>query len=387
MRLTLDWDDLDARQSNLSDVQARRTLEGPNPWQLRQSSGGDGFHYVEWDAASTWEASLQLRSEHGDDPKRVRMDMIRRARGSPFLQVLYDTKYMSRWGWQPETGNQVQVLDGTKYVPEEQRIKRDGLLDYNKIARLLAADVYGSQAALAESLGVAGSTVSGWVRGEHGPSSGLQKKLRRRARSHGLGHFDPDADKSSERMGLEVAYVDPSEKEARRTIVEYLSVPWADDDETLKGNLDDDEESTERTLNVHTGTFNPNHSDGQLKGIHDDVEAHVRDVLSPDNRGTNLPSLSLDRRNNNAITREEDSVNFENALLDPDEARFYRANMAGNTAAGSKGLTVDDLARFPLFEVVLWDDEMVNIEWLVLGVWTGSTVGEATIVADSRGWW
>lgn len=381
MRITLDWDEEADKAEHFEAVRNRPQLDGGEAWQLRRSSTNGGYHYEEWGAAGDWQTAMQLRSEYGDDEKRIRMDMTRQMRGSPFLQVLYHTKYMERWGWDPETGNSVQVLDGSVLVEEGERIKNGNRLDYQKIARLLATTVFDSHKALADSIGMGRSSVTGWINGDHDPSAAAREKLKRRARHYGLGHYHDD--KSMENMGLDVAYT--GDKERRRTIVEYLSVPWADDDETLKKNADPDDDSEERTLNVHTGTFNEAHSEGQLKYIHDKIEETTRNILSPDNPDNNLPSLSLDRENN-VPQREADSVNYENALLDKDEARYYRANMVGKTE-NHHGVTTDEASKLPIFEVVLWDDEMQNILWHVIGVWAGETVADTVILRDSQGWW
>lgn len=415
MRLTLDWDTeeeaeehfpkvnpeaareagFDVDQTGLSAFDGARSTA--NPWELRQSSLGTGYHYVEYGAAGSWGRITDLRSEYGDDQKRIRMDLMRRQRGSPFLQVLYSRKYMERWGWKPESGNAVKTLSGVRHVPEPNRIKSEsGRLDYNKIAQVLVSQEFGSQAALSESIGFARSTVGGWVRGEHRPSEAARKKLRRRARSRGIGHYvdDGKGGKSADELpNVEIEYFDVDEKDHRRTIVEYISVPWAEDESQLRGNVSEDDESTERLLNVHTGTWNPNHETGQLKYVHDQIEEHARDVLSPANHGNDLPQLNLDRINQ--ITREDDSVNFEDELLDPDETEFYLDNMTDRVTKTERAEEIE-LRKFPLFEVILWDDNETGILWHVIGVWTGETISESTVLAEktpnkpyaeSGGWW
>lgn len=390
MRITLDWDEEEDRQQHYDRVRGRPDLDtGPDPWELRRSSTNGGYHYLEWDAAGDWQTVMELRQEFGDDENRIRMDMLRRNRGSPFLQVLYTTKYMERWGWQPESGNQAERIAGPGASPEEEQIKEDdGGLNYGRILSLMLGEH--TQAEIAEKTalksyrdergGRSRSTISSYARGSQsfaavGSSHPLKRVLRRWARSNDVGHYRDDEAQD------DVAF----SGERRRTIVEYYSVPWADSDSELQANLSDDDESEERLMNVHTGTFNPNHTDGQLKGIHDEVEQHARDVLSPANTDNELPNLSLDRVNQ--IPRENDSVNFENELLDADEARFYRANMIGNTNAREKGIDVEHAERYPVFEVVLWNDTKTDILWHVIGVWTGSSVSDATIIRDSRGWW
>lgn len=382
MRLTIDLDGV-TDPSVLDEVRDRPQLDGSNPWQIRQSSSGNGLHYIEWDAASTWDAVMDLREQFGDDDKRRRLDRVRHLYGSPFLQVLYDVKYMDRWGWEPESGNQKQVLDGTSFVPVGERIKSpDGTLRYPQIAANLVEQVYGSQRELADSLDMARSTVSGWLSGAHQPSAGARKKLKRRARHHGLGHYVEGADKAAGRMGLDVQYVEPDDKDLRRTIVEYADAPW---DWDIGG---DDREYA--LLNVHTGTFNDEHSEGQLKYVHDSVMEHVLEVLSPSNPETGQ-QLNLDRETRHPINREQDSVNYERALLDPDEARYYRGHMVSSTGATRQGIDVSDVESQIIFEVILWDGNMDGMHWHVLGVWAGDSVSDAVVVherVDGGGsWW
>jgi predicted transcriptional regulator len=409
MRLTLDWDSPEEKEAHFEDAKAfvsgesglgRFTENGTaSPWELRQSSMGDGYHFVAWDAVSNWGDLVGARDDLGDDSKRLKLDLMRRQRGSPFLQVLYSRKYMERWGWKPETGEAVETLEGVKHVPEPDRVKEEsGSLNYPKIAEILASEEYfGTITATAEELGFARSTVSGWIRGEHEPSSPARSKLRRRARSRGIGHYvetEGGGKSADELPEIEIEYFDPEEKDHRRTIVEYISVPWADDEEQIKKNTDSDKGSEERLLNVHTGTWNDNHETGQLKYIHDQVEEHAREVLSPANHGNDLPQLDLDRINQ--ISREFDSVNFEDELLDPDETDWYLSNTRDRVNEEQLATELN-LEQLPIFEVILWDEDMTGILWHVIGVWTGESVRDATILServlgnsygdDNAGWW
>lgn len=414
MRLTLDWDTeaeaerelpelnpdaaeeigLDLEQTRLSSIGSTTSRTVSNPWELRRSSSGDGFHYVEYDYTSSWNDVVDGRNEHGDDRKRLRLDLMRRQRGSPFLQVLYETKYMDRWGWKPETGNNSKHVAGEKFVSTEDatvkrvsepdRIKDEsGRLDYQKIARILASEEYGSQSALAESIGFARSTVGGWVRREHAPSEAAQKKLRRRARGRGIGHYveTDSGGKSADRLDdVEVQYWDPDEKDQRRTIVEYCDAPWTTNEGGKR-----DKEKEYALLNIHTGSYNENHEDGQLKYVHDQITERALELLSP-------APLSLDRETEGhhgdaEFSREADSVNFENELLDQDETEFYLDNLIDRTPEGQeivdRGL---DPSKAILFEVILWTEDMSDLIWHVIGVWNQSP-SDSLIVEDSAGWW
>lgn len=384
MRLTLDWDTEEERSDHFESVRDRQSLlDLDNAWQLRQSSGGDGYHYQEWDAYGDWPSVVQARENYGDDPKRLRLDKKRHGLGSPFLSVLYDTKYMGRWGWDKSSGNSVEVIDGSEVVTE--RIKFNGLLDYHKIARTLVSDVYGTQAGLAESIGMGASTVSGWVNNAHGVSEAAQKKLKRRARHHGIGHYRDD--KSQEKHG-KVVYPDPEENPYRRTIVEYCDTPWSEEGEAPEEGLEADERDYAK-LNVHTGSYNDAHTEEQLKAIHDKVVEHVLDRLSPTNfEGTKMGGPDgLDRDTMRPVNREEDSVNYEAAVLDRDEASYYLARFVSQNNATRKGIGVPEARKQPLAEVLLWDEDMTSVIWQCMVVWTGSSVRDATVVKDTQRWW
>lgn len=382
MRLTLDWDSDRDLDHYVEQVTSRPDLTrtGDPPHEIRQSSGGVGYHYVEPQAAGDWETIMRLRDEYGDDSKRLKLDRRRHNLGSPFLQVLYQNKYMSRWGWQPETGNEAEVTKPLRHsVPEQERIKNEaGRLMYDRIAEILSERVYGSGAGLAESIGVSGSTARRWIRGDSEPSESNRKKLRRRARSHGIGHYLDEQDKAAERAGLAVEYVDSDEHRRRRTVVEYADAPW-------DWNIGDADREY-GLINVHTGTFNDNHSEEQLKHIHDDIMDRVLELLSPSSPRSGQ-QLSLDRETRHPVDREESSVNYEDEILDLDEARYYRAGTISRTGSAGDDVSIRDLEKHPIFEVIVWTDRQSSMEWHLIGVWDGETPEQATILTDSEGWW
>lgn len=392
MRVTLDWDTTEEQQENLE--QARRAFED-RPWELRRSSSGEGWHFIGYDAANDTRGGLDrmmnLREMWGDDPKRIRLDRKRMNAGSPFLQVLYRRKYMDRIDYpEPGTGystgnvaNVVEQNDAVKAVAESERIKReDGTLDYTKTLRIVREKTGLTQAEIAEKTrlktyakedgGITRSTVSDYERGERAVTSpSLKRWLRRTARSRGIGHY-ADTD-SGGKAADEVRYID--EGEQRRTLVEYIDVPW---------DWEIGEEDREYALlNTHTGSYNENHSDQQLHAIHDDVTDHVLEALSPSNPETGQ-KLNLDAQNTHfsvdGWSRERDSINYEREYLDPGEDEVYINNLP-NTG------NVENPGSYPLFEVILWDENMTDLIWHVIGVWTGSSVRGATILKDTKGWW
>jgi hypothetical protein len=100
MRVTLDWDKPEIRDLHLQDARdhARQAkisarFDAPRPTEYWQSSGGEGFHFIEYDAVGrSYNDALDLREELGDDKLRLSLDAARLRHGSPFFQVLYHMK-------------------------------------------------------------------------------------------------------------------------------------------------------------------------------------------------------------------------------------------------------------------------------------------------------
>lgn len=100
MRVTLDWDKEEIRDLHLEDARdhARQATIGgrfdaPRPTEFWQSSGGEGYHFIEYGAVGRdYNACLDLREELGDDKLRLSLDSARLRHGSPFFQVLYHMK-------------------------------------------------------------------------------------------------------------------------------------------------------------------------------------------------------------------------------------------------------------------------------------------------------
>jgi len=414
MRTTIDWDseeppEFEGETFDGSALEYIRQTQERYPWELRRSSSGDGWHVIVYenhnDTRRGFASSMADRRRLEDDEKRVNLDQDRWQVGSPFLQVLYRRKYMDRTdfpvgdGSGYSTGLKAEVVEQSeaiKAAPEEERVKDPdtGRLHYNKLLRLVRDATGLSQAEIAEKTklktyaqedgGISRTTVSDYERGvREVAADSLKRWLRRTARSRGIGHY-------SETLGggaaaEQVRYVDKEDQ--RRLLVEYVDVP-----------VDFDIGEPDREyglLNIHTGTYNANHSDEQLHRIHNGsgrgagVEKSISDrgvadqalaVLSPRNPKSGQ-ELRLDDRNEtfagvSGWTRELDSVNYEKELLDEGEKDVYLGNLPNDSDAPSEP------GNFPIFEIILWDDGMTEMLWHVIGLWTGSDPSEATILRD-----
>lgn len=385
MRVTLDWDEPKDRAEN---EDAAKRISGD--WQLRRSSGGTGYHFIAYDAVNSTPQTYEnligvgtsgpgIRERLGDDEKRVSLDRKRWDMGSPFQQVLYSRKYMARGDRPPyTTGNTSEYIAGVKHVEDDDRIKDDdGRLDYHKIARLLARE-YGTKAALARKMDVSTSTVSRWTRDTtSGISEGNQKGLRRKARSQGIGHYvrtDEGGKSLDEVDGGGVHYTDA--EDTRRTLVEYIDAPWSDDM--------DDPDREYRLCQVETGTFNRNHSAGQLRFAHEKAVETVIDRLSPTSPKNGV-TLNLDRdlRSdwNDSGLRNPDSVHYEAEILDPGETDVYVGNLPRQSRIN--GPPEDHI----ITEVILWDSLGGSVEWHVILVDDGDGWSNHTVLTDDRGWW
>lgn len=389
MRLTLDWDDDAALAANYDAFE--RAMQD-RQYQLRQSSGGDGYHAVAWEAvpstARAYERALLgmggadgLRAELGDDPKRLDLDRTRRGMGSPFTDVLYSRKYMARDDSPPfNTGNVVEPLSGTEFRSEREQYKdpETGRLDYHKLARLLVRHVYGSQRGLAESLGASPSTVSRWLSGG-GISAAYRKKLRRRGRSHDLGHNVGDKS-ADEREDVDVVFIGEDDPQ-RRTLVEYIDAPWGSDPEAIG-----DENREYAVCQVETGSVNPEHTDGQIRYAHNRAMKRVVRRLSPESP-MNGVRLNLDRdlgRSKGWTQRDlrhADSTFWEHSLLDEGEPAVYWENLPNRSRIS--GDPLDHIVT----EVLLWDEDLSEVLWHVLMVEDSDSWHEHTVLVDSRGWW
>jgi len=159
--------------------------------------------------------------------------------------------------------------------------------------------------------------------------------------------------------------------------VEYLDIVWSD--EPPKGQIEESEKDYV-LCQVETGTVNDNISDSFLKDIHDDLANLILQRLSPFSPVTNT-TLGHNRRNEqavNPVSRQIDSLNYENEPLDRDELRFYLNNMP--TPAEY------DPQNYIIFEVLLFEEDGDSLIWQVLGLHTGDRIEAATVLKDTRGW-
>lgn len=101
MRVTLDWDSEAIRNIHEEDALARvgiapgdqQTLntDDARPAELWQSSGGEGYHFIEFGTDLSI-GDTSVRERLGDDRLRISLDTDRLREGSPFVQVLYHAK-------------------------------------------------------------------------------------------------------------------------------------------------------------------------------------------------------------------------------------------------------------------------------------------------------
>lgn len=389
MRVTLDWDDDEAMMANLE--RAKTLAENRGGWELRQSSSGDGYHFIAYGAVNDTRTAYRnllgdrgdegMRAEFGDDLKRVKLDRKRWDHDSPFQQVLYSRKYMSRADRpQYTTGNTVETINGYNVAPEEERIKDEetGRLDYEKMldmARqsLTQRELAERAANYADDGSFGRSTVSDYERGqtditERNSGHPLKRALRRWARSNDVGHYQDDesADETIYRDGR-----------TRRTLVEYIDVPWSDTQE---------EENDYRLAQVETGTCNSNHTDGQLRKAHEEAVKRVLDRMSPDSPKNGV-TLDLDRDLASDVDwtgkdlRQTDAVHYEEEVLDDGEAAVYWENLPNREQV--RGDAIEHVTT----EVLLWDEEMETIKWQVLLVDDGDGWRDHTVLKDTTGWW
>jgi len=372
MRLTLDWDDEQAKNDNLDAVVNRDSLRGPADYTLKRSAGGTGYHYIEYNAAGSWSEVIGLRDTYGDDRKRLQLDLMRQRAGSPFLQVLFEAKYLERFS----EGGDLSTASGRRSTIRSAAIAQDtkvaGRINYTAALKVLidtqaditpqsiAADL--KTAYLSESGGRSVSTIRAYLRGDRPVrSNAVRRWTRRRIRSRSVGHFSAAGDRPR-----------------RRSYVEYLDIVWSDEPPSK------DIEASEKEYllcQVETGVVNDNISDSFHKDIHDDIANYVLKVLSPFSPITKT-TLGHNRRNEravNPVSRQIDSLNYESEPLDRDELRFYMDNLPTPTDY--------DPENHIFFEVLLFDDSGESIEWQVLGLHTGDRIEAATILKDTRGWW
>jgi hypothetical protein len=401
VRATFDWDDDEVMAQNLQA--AKQLSENRGGWTLKQSSSGDGYHFVAYGAVNDTRQAYErligldpdsqgLRAAFGDDEKRIALDRKRWNLGSPFQQVLYDWKYLSRSDRKPfSTGNEAHVINGYNVVDEDERILNEsGRLDYDRALNLLLDREGYTQRDLAETTqlksyrdeqgGRSRSTVGRYYRNgglnalldKVGSGHPLLRVVRRRARSAGIGHFEDDesrTDRTQYRDGR-----------TRRTLVEYIDVPWGS-----RPREGSDADRDYRLAQVETGTVNENHTDGQHRYVHEQAVGRVLDRLSPTSPENGV-TLDLDRDLLNPMDspddlRQPDAVHYEDTVLDDGEAEVYWGNLPNRQRIDG------DPKDHVTVEVMLWNEEMTSVEWHVLAVDDGDGWTQHTVLKDSTGWW
>ena len=373
MRLTLDWDDEETKNNNLEAVVNRESITGPADYTLKRSAGGEGYHYIEYNAAGSWPEVTALRDKYGDDRKRLQLDLLRQRQDSPFLQVLFEAKYLDRFAEGGDLGSAAGRRTTIQSAQIAKETKVAGRINYRAALQVLVGtqdDMSPQQISRrinrfktynSLSGGKSVSTINAYLRGYRPVTSeAVQRYVLRAIRNRQLGHFSAAGDKPR-----------------RRSYVEYLDIVYSDEPPSV-----DIEESEKDYLlcQVETGVVNDNISDSFHKDIHDDVANYVLKVLSPFSPITKT-TLGHNRRNEqavNPVSRQIDSLNYESEPIDRDELRFYLANMP--TPANY------DPENYIFFEVWLFD-ENEGVEWQVLGRHTGDRIESATILKDTNGWW
>ena len=162
MRIALDWDGEDIREMHEDEALAHaRGLgqqrlgtgdlpEPPRPAELWRSSGGDGYHFIEFGGARGYRNALDLREEFGDDRLRISLDSDRLDEGSPFYSVLYNAKRISATDTPPfDTTERAALIDRFHAATGPVEFVANGRFDYASAFRgVLDAGGYDSRTEL-----------------------------------------------------------------------------------------------------------------------------------------------------------------------------------------------------------------------------------------------
>lgn len=430
MRLHLDWDGEEIKDMHLPAVLERQPahenqrrladfVDTPadfsGKWELWQSSGGEGYHYVEYDLDVGLEDLRKLRNAYGDDKLRVSLDGDRMRWGSPYVGVLYHMKQIRPGEHKPyQTGLRANLLKRQGFGAD--LFQDDGnRLDYAKILRLLGKhEDFGSNAAVVRKLrtrkNVGGITDPAkraydianarrkWVNGDskNEEHRAIKKALRDYAEDRGLGHYS--GGRSGERFG------ELAKKPTRSTFHEYLEVPDVEFGTEDFGEGDSDEESEWYPANIRTGTYGDDVEEVTLKQMHDRIASELVDVLSPgwyqDVDGQReWKGLELSRWDR-AISLERDRP------LDSDEVARYRQIFFDNQPGTPRDRVFDSLDVDPfgedsvVWECIVYDDEDAfsgtsdtGYFWIVRGVVDATDpdaiqnpIANSTLVCDTQGW-
>lgn len=411
MRLTLDWDSEEIKDTHLPAVDARQPadatdaqtriagfLEDADPdalteqsdkVELWQSSGGEGYHYIEYDLNIGLERQRQLRQIYGDDQTRISLDGERIQNGSPFVNVMYHMKGIKPGEHKPyETGQRARLLVREGYDEQpETKDPETGRVDYAQLLEALAdhpdfdsrADVM-RRVQRRDSVDVTTrASARGYdiAKGRRSATRAEAKALRDYAQSRDLGHYgDGDGSQPAELAA----------KPSRTTFHEYFEVPEIDFDSDY-GEGDSDW----LPANLRTGTFSNNVDEMTLKQVHDRLADTLTDVLSPG--GGDLGEINISRFDH-AISLERDRP------IDRDEVARYRGvftdNQPGRGADPMDALSESDVfsadSEGLVWELIVYTEDYGGVWWLARGVLDMSDgkidnpLSRSTIVADTEGW-
>jgi hypothetical protein len=426
-RLTLDWDDQAVYEQNMERVRDRSVAENQTlgsfvgesgsesetrPYELYQSSSGEGYHYVEYDAVDDWRGQLRLRQEYNDDAKRLGMDALRYGVGNPFVAALWNVKSLNQrrittvnpdvkplfpeWRKRSHLVESVGISTPERVAEwDRTRIKYGGEINYIKLVKLLVGRIgpghYESGAALGRDLanpdnGAEGvlktdaprKTVSKWVTGERDPANStpeIRRALRRRARKHDLGHYENGEATEVEPPG------EPFVGVTRRHYGESMVAP----------DFDRGEVNGYYGLYVRTGYFGPTYApdgsrrlppENKLGVIHNKIVENVREILSP---GGYADEEDVKKR------VKRGPINYERKPLEREEAADYQTRM--RQVHGDGGY---DLSESVLWTVTLVDEQDgladPSLVWYATGVWDGRATqsvrrGARLLGEKKKQWW
>lgn len=435
MRLTLDWDTEQLKETHLPRVRERNPYTeeqarigefiglgdaGGDQWELWESSSHgmdnkdeDGYHYVEHGLTHDLDSIRNVRQAFGDDATRIIADKDRTEWGSPYPQVLYHMKGIKPRELPPyETAHRAQLVErhgfGTSKEATDELLDAEGGIDYPAvIERLTEHPDFSSRADLfrriqqrrsVEVSTRASARAYDLVNERRKPTQAERKALRDYAMSRDLGHY---VDGKSETPGS------PIEDLPTRTVF-HESLPEIPDielDAETFGDPDakEDGDSPALTAGLRTGSYG-DLSEAMLKEIHDRIAAELLSVLSPGfwtdgDDGREYIGLDLSRMSYPVSLERE-------RPLDPDEKAMTLRNMMNSQPDHSRdwverqlsdvGISPTDIggndSEIIIWEVLVWEEDYAGYWWVARGVLDAEKhdvqdpIASSAIIADTRGW-
>lgn len=408
MRLTLDWDSEEIKDTHLpavaerepadaSEAQTRISafLEDADPdaatqqsdqLELWQSSGGEGYHYLEYDLDLDLTRIRQLRQIYGDDQTRISLDGTRIQEGSPYVSVLYHMKEIKPREHKPySTDKRAELLVREGFdesTTVETKDDETGRLRYDRILEALADHPdFGNRAALIrrlqrrDSVNVTTEPAKrGYdiAKGRRSPTRAEAKALSDYASSREIGHY---SDGTTEQPAELAA------KPSRTTFHEYFEVPEIDFD-TPPG----EGESEWLPANLRTGTWSDEIDETTLKQVHDRIAEQLTDTLSPKGGIDGLEGFTLDRFDY-AISLERDRP------IDRDETARFRRVFVENQPFGGSTQPLDALEYADFYdaeesgicwELIVYNEDYKGTWWIARGVLDVSDGDVTAPVARSK---